>query len=48
MMLMALLHSLGQDDQYVVQHDFFGHVIPLEPEPASYDVNGIFVLLRSR
>ena len=27
---MATLHSLGQHNQNEKQHDFFGHVIPLE------------------
>ena len=36
----ALLHSLGQDDQNVVKHDCFGHVTLLVQALASHDTNG--------
>ena len=35
--LMVPLHSLGQDDQNEMQHDFFGHLRPL----ALHDASGI-------
>ena len=38
---MALLQSLGQDDQNKVQHYFVGHVMQLVPVSASHHANGI-------
>ena len=38
---MAPLHSLGQDNLTEVQHDIFGHAIPLVLVSASCDVNAI-------
>ena len=35
------LHSLGQDDQNEVPHDFFGHVIPMVLALALRDINGV-------
>ena len=40
-MPIAPLHSLGQDNQNEVQHDIFGHVMPLALVLASCDANGI-------
>ena len=37
---MAPLHSLGQDDQNEVQHDFLCHVMPWVPVSASHDADG--------
>ena len=49
---MACLHSLGQDDQNEVQHDFFGQVTALVLVSALHDanrtVNGTTTSLRSR
>ena len=51
-LLMTPLHSLGQDDQNKVQHDFFGQVTPLAPVSVSHGANGIvqgiITFLRSR
>ena len=48
---LAQLHLLARDDQTEVQHDFYGHVMPLEQVLASHDANGIvngtIVILRS-
>ena len=38
---MATFHMLGQNDQKKMQHDIFGHVMPLAPALASSDANGI-------
>ena len=38
-LLMALLHSFGQDDMNEVQHDFFGQVAPLVLALALHGVN---------
>ena len=49
---MAPLHLLGQDNQDEVQHDCFGHVMPLISTSILCDVygivNGITAFLRSR
>ena len=49
---MAQLHSLGQHDQNYMQHDIFGHVMPLPLATALTDgngaVNGIIPFLKSR
>ena len=47
---MAPLNFLGQDDRNEVQHDFFGHVIPLALVSCDVDsiFNGIIGFLRSR
>ena len=46
---MAPLHSLGHNDQNEVKHDFFNHVVPIEPTllscGANCIINGIFCLL---
>ena len=51
-MLMASLHSTGQDDRNEVQHDFSGHVMPLALELASHNavsiLNVTITFLRSR
>ena len=39
--LMAPLHSLGQENQNYVQHDFLGHVIILVPVSMSDQTDGI-------
>ena len=36
----STMHSLGQDNQNEVQHDFFGHVTPLSPVSTSESANG--------
>ena len=38
---MALLHSIGQENQSIVQHYIFDHVMPLVLESASQDANDI-------
>ena len=38
-MSMAPLHSIYQEDQNEVQHDFLGHVIPLAS--AAHDADGV-------
>ena len=38
---MAQLYSLGQDNWNEVQHDFFGHVIPLVLTLKLHDANSI-------
>ena len=56
MMPMALsmvpFHFLGQDEQNEVQHNIFGHVMPLLLASASHDADGIInstiVFFRSR
>ena len=51
-LLIEPVHSLGQDDQNVVQHVFFGHVMPLALALPQHDANGIVndttVFLRAR
>ena len=38
---MAPFHLLGQDEQNEMQHDLFGHVLPLEQASASCNVTDI-------
>ena len=40
-LLTAPLHSLDQDDQNKVQHDFSGHVTSLAQVSVSHDTDGI-------
>ena len=48
---MVTLHSLGQHDPKEVQHDLFGHAMPLPLAVASCDtdgvINGVISLVRS-
>ena len=37
----APLHSVGDNDQNEMKHDFFSHVMPLVPTLPSCDVNCI-------
>ena len=49
---MTPLHSLGHDNQNEVQHDLFGHVMPLALALVSSDAHGVITdisaTLRSR
>ena len=51
-LLMTLLHSLGQDDQYEVKQEVFDHLTPLASVLASCDtndiINGTSVFVRAR
>ena len=43
---MVKLYKLTQDDQNEVQHDFFGHIMPLTSHNGNGIVNGTITFVR--